>query len=519
MQKKLPIDVSTFKIMIEENYLYIDKTQSIYNLIKNGRYFFLSRPRRFGKSLLISTLKEIFVGNKKLFKDLWIDSSDYEWHEYPVIDLDFSRIAHGTVDELRASLIWTLTNIAQDYEIDISQAPTLSDKLSYLIKRLSLINKVVMIIDEYDKPILDHLQNPKDAHAQRELLKSFYDPLKSMDAYLRAIFITGVTKFSKTSLFSGMNNLNDISLDPKAAQLLGYTQEEIDKYFLLYLEDFAQKKEISIQALLLELKKWYNGYRFSEEAVKVYNPFSVLYALEKKKFLNYWYQSGTPTFLVHLIEKQYGSIELINQAKIDQDSLGNFEINNIPLIPLLFQTGYLTISNYDKETGNFALNFPNFEVELSFTKFLVITLTQTSSITLNTLGSQLIQALNNNEIEKFCSVLQTLFAHIPYPLIKTEAYYHVLFQFLLSLLSLEAQSELFTDKGRIDLVLSTASHTYIFELKLKASPKVALAQIKQRGYYQRFLHKSKHVVLVGLSFISEDNQISLRFIQELIRPI
>jgi len=517
MEKYLPLDVSSFQTMISGNYLYIDKTRYIYDLFsKGGRYYFLSRPRRFGKSLLVSTLKEFFLGNKELFGNLWISSSDYDWQEHPVIDLDFSRIAHRTIEELQESLIWNLSQIAERYSVDISKAPTLSDKLVDLIQKLSYKNKVVVLVDECDKPILDHIQNVEAATAQREFLKGFYDPLKSMDAYLRAVFVTGVTKFTKTSLFSGMNNLNDISLDSRAAQLLGYTYEEITEHFMPFVEDLGYELDKTSDEIMSQLKLWYNGYRFSEKELKIYNPFSILYALDKKKLSNYWYQSGTPTFLIHLIKNQYSSIENIDEVEMSEDSLNNFELNRIPLVPLLFQAGYLTISDYDVSNNKFKLNFPDYEVELSFTKFLVEVLSGTSNTLLNDLGSKLTQALHENDIEKFCSLLQTLFAHVPYNLINREDYYHVLFQFLMSLLSLEAQSELLTNKGRIDLVVSSTRYTYIFELKLNSKPEIALAQIKKRGYYERFLHKGKQVILVGLAFTPKENGLQLRCVKEII---
>ena len=515
-RKGLSIHVSTLGKMIEGNYIYVDKTEYIYNLFQGiSHYYFLSRPRRFGKSLLISTLHELFSGNKKLFEHLWIGSSDYDWQEYPVIHLDFSVIPHLTAQELRTSLNKELKLIAANYNVDINEDIP-EESLKALVRELSKKNKVVILIDEYDKPILDHIKNIEQADEQRNVLKSFYDAIKGLDKHIRAVFVTGVSRFSKTSLFSGMNNLDDLTLDPQAAQLLGYTPNEIEEYFSLYLEDLAQDRKISISELMVELKKWYNGYRFSKQQILVYNPFSFLYALNKKDFENYWYQSGTPTFLIHLIKSQYNSIEEIDQTELSSDGLGNFELTNIPLIPLLFQTGYLTIINYDEKTSKFKLGFPNYEVELSFTKFLIGALTDSSSSALDNLGPRLIQALNNNDIEKFCTVLETLFAHIPYNLINREDYYHVLFQFLLSLLSLEAQSEIMTNKGRIDLVLSMAARIYIFELKVKSTPEVALTQIKERGYYERFLHKGKQVVLVGLSFVPEQNRVHLRYVKETI---
>ncbi len=512
--KYLPLDVSTFETMISGNYLYVDKTEYIYNLFaRGGRYFFLSRPRRFGKSLLISTLKELFLGNKKLFEGLWIYKSDFEWQEHPVIHLDFSIIDHETVQELKISLAWKLKTIAQKYGINIDWPPTLGSMLEQLVVELSKKNKVVILIDEYDKPILDHLHSIERAKKQRAVLKSFYDAIKGLDPYLKVVFLTGVSRFSKTSLFSGINNLNDLTLKPEAAAVLGYTQEEIQENFKPYLEALAQKNNVSTQVILQELQRWYNGYRFSKIPQMVYNPFSVLYCLHDKEFYNYWFESGTPSFLIHLLRQHYTYLEKINQTEIDQDSLGNFDLENIPLVPLLFQTGYLTIKDYDEKTGKLKINFPDREVELSFTRFLVTSLAHTSRIVLDTLGLQLVDALRNNDITQFCAVLQTLFAHVPYTIDK-EDYYHALFQFLLSLLSLEAQSEFLTNKGRIDMVVSTKTHDYLFELKINSSPEIALKQIKDRGYYERFLHKERAVVLVGLAFNQVKKKMHIDFVQE-----
>lgn len=363
--RKLPIDVSTFKKLIDNDYVYIDKTQYIHNLITKGNYHFLSRPRRFGKSLLISTLKELYLGNKELFKNLWIYDSDYSWETHPVIDLDFSIIAHETVPELKISLSYRLTRIAERYGISIAKAPTVQDKFSTLIEKLAEKNTVVILVDEYDKPLLDHIKDVKRAEAQRDFLKTFYDVLKGMDAYLKAIFITGVSKFARTSIFSGINNLNDISLDKDAAQLLGYTDEEIQSYFSPYIKELAQEQNAQTKEIFNIMQQWYNGYRFSEGETKVYNPFSILYYLHKKKLANYWFQSGTPSFLINLLQKQYQSLQDIQEAEISPDSLGTFNLEDIPLIPLLFQAGYLTIIDYNAQSGKFKLGYPNLEVEES----------------------------------------------------------------------------------------------------------------------------------------------------------
>jgi Predicted AAA-ATPase/PD-(D/E)XK nuclease superfamily len=517
--KNLPRDVSDFNTMISGNYAYVDKTQLIYNLYATGgRYYFLSRPRRFGKSLLISTLKELFSGNKQLFSGLWIESSNYDWQEYPVIHLDFSTIDHETAVEFKLNLIWTLKNIAQSYGIDISDAPSLGSKLSFLVRQLAQCKKVVILIDEYDKPILDHLGNIVRAQAQQAVLKSFYDTIKGLSEHLHAVFITGVSKFSKTSIFSGINNLIDITMEPEAAALVGYTKHEIELYFNEYVSDVASDKNMSTDQVMQEMKLWYDGYQFSERTQeKIYNPYSVLYYLKTKKRANYWFSSGTPSFFINLIKNQYLSLEDIKDIELSADSLGTFDIANIPLIPLLFQTGYLTITDYDPVTEKYQLNYPNAEVSESFQKYLVVALTNNNLSTVERSVSLLVQALNANDIDTFCMALQSLFAHIPSNLyIEQERYFHSLFQFLGNLLGLEIQSEVVTDKGRIDLVIATHKYIYIFELKFNTSSDVALQQIEDRRYYERYVLSKKHIVLIGLAFNYKKKKLSLEWQKKLV---
>jgi hypothetical protein len=363
--KNLPIFVSFFDIMRAKagKYVYVDKTEHIYNLFKTGisHYYFLSRPRRFGKTLLISTLKELFSGNRALFKGLWIDKSDYAWTEYPVIHLDLSTLAYDTKDNLVESLNDKLEAIARSYGFTLERRLPQS-KLAELIELLASKNRVVVLIDEYDQPILRHLADEAQARDFQGFLRDFYSVLKGMSSYIRAIFITGVSKFAKTSLFSGLNNLDDITLDPRAASLLGYTDEEVDQYFAPFIEEVTMKIHLPNKAVRKDMRTWYNGYRFSELNLHVYNPFSVLYCLEKQKFANYWFESATPSFLVPLIKKHYTSLEDVTEFELSASSLGTFNLEHIPLFPLLFQTGYLTITDYDQETDKFKLDYPNFEV-------------------------------------------------------------------------------------------------------------------------------------------------------------
>jgi predicted AAA-ATPase/PD-(D/E)XK nuclease superfamily protein len=520
MAKYLPIYTSSFEKLILDNCIYVDKTECIHNLFKEGNshYYFLSRPRRFGKTLLVSTLKELFSGNQELFKGLWIDNSDWKWEKHPVIHLDFGTIAHASTDELRISLMYEISSIAKKYSIDVSLAPTASDKIKLLIETLAETNKVVVLIDEYDKPILDHLKNIEEAKEQRDALKSLYDTLKGLDQHLRAIFITGVTKFAKTSLFSGLNNLNDLTIKPEAAALLGYVQEEIITNFTDYVSALATRNKSTPETILSDMKTWYNGYQFSEESIKVYNPFSVLYCLKDRKFKNYWYESGTPTFLINMLRSQYQGLQDIEKVTMDADSLGTFDIEQIPLVPLLFQAGYLTFSRYDVLTEKFELDYPNREVAVSFKRFLVTSLAYTDRITVDTSLSKLIMALKQQDLAVFCSTLQALFAHIPYSLhIKQESYYHSLFQFLMSLLALEAHSEVITNRGRIDTVIAIDTILYIFELKINKPTSDALDQIEEKKYYERYTLHHKNIILVGLVFNTKEG-LNIEYVMQELGP-
>ena len=510
--KKLPVDVSTFKTMIEGDYVYVDKTQYIYNLIESGRFYFISRPRRFGKSLLISTLKELFSGNKILFKDLWIGSSGYIWQEHPVIYLNFSDIDIETSPELKISLSWELESIAEEYTIDVSSAPSAGSKLKKLVKELAKKNPVVILIDEYDYPIINNLAHTKIAQANRSVLKNFFSVIKSLDAYLRAIFITGVTKFSKTSIFSGLNNLNDITLAPESALLLGYTHEEIEQYFSEYISSFAHEKQTQKTEVMQEMKTWYNGYRFSRKEATVYNPFSVLYYLKNKDRTNFWFESGTPSFLVEFLRKHYDALEGIEKAEFSTTGLGTVDLEDIPPTTLLFQTGYLTISDYDSNTKRYKLDYPNQEVRDSFQKYLLAAFSNTNVTEIEKATSQLATSLKEANVTLFCQLLQSLLAHIPYQLhIAQERYYHSLFQLIGSLLSLDIQTEVSTNKGRINLVFFTVSNIYLFELKFKISAEQALKQIEEQRYYEKYLLTGKNITLIGLSFKHSKKKLTLDY--------
>ena len=362
MAYQLPVGIHDFETIRTENYLYVDKTQLIYQMITQGRMYFLSRPRRFGKSLLVSTLHAIFQGKKHLFKDLWMDQSDYTWEQYPVIWLDMSAVMSTSTELLQQTLGEQLDIIAEQYDVKLATSLSIFGRLNKLITQLSKTNqKVVVLIDEYDKPLIDQIHRPEIAMGNREILKQFYGILKVQNANIRFILLTGVSKFSKVSVFSGLNNLRDISLSTDYATLLGYTEQELTYYFKPEINSLAQKEGLSHPALLDKIKHWYNGYRFSEEETSVYNPFSALLLFTEQKFSDYWFETGTPTFLVNLIQERQFDIANMENLEIGAASFSTYEIDELNVLPLLYQTGYLTIKSYDRSTRNYELGYPNRE--------------------------------------------------------------------------------------------------------------------------------------------------------------
>lgn len=517
--KKLPLDVSDFSTMITGDYVYIDKTKYLYDLINKARFYFLSRPRRFGKSLLISTLQEMLSGNKTLFKDLWLGKSDYNWQKFPIVHLDLSIIGSNSPDDFRKSIIRRLNEIAQEHGIAIEKTEIIEDIMRPLIKELSeRKGKIVLLVDEYDYPLLKHIHDAERAKNMLEVLKSLFSVVKGMSGEFRMIFITGVTKFSKASIFSGLNNLVDITMDPNYAQLLGYTETEIEQYLSSYLHKIEKEHDSSHESLITNIQTWYNGYQFSIDNLKVYNPFSVLYFLNSGRFSNYWFETGTPSFLINLVKKYDYPIQDFECAQLNELEMTSFDVDSIPIIPIFFQTGYLTVKAYDPDTKNYTLDYPNKEVKLSF---LTHFLKYTASVSIPLLTSsifKLTQALKNNTIDEFCKVLQHFFAGIPYDLhIPLEKYYQSIFYVVMHLLGACILTELKTNIGRIDALIQTQSHIYIFEFKLDGTGEQALQQIENKKYYERYLGLNKTIVLVGISFDSQARNISSDWASKTIR--
>lgn len=359
--KKLPIGIQTFRKLIDEDFLYVDKTKDIFQLLADGgQYYFLSRPRRFGKSLLVSTLKEIFLGNRDLFKDLWIHDK-IQWKEYPVVHLDFLGLKYDTPEELTKTLEYMIDQSAAAYKVQLDESGY-DKRFKELIRKLSQREKVVVLVDEYDKPIINHIENPDIAKQNRDILRTFYEAIKGSDEYIRFVFITGVSKFSKVSIFSGLNNLDDITVHHKFATLLGYTHDDVLHYFGSHLQGHPEH----------QIKQWYDGYSWDGEHF-VYNPLSILHFIDRGKFGNFWFSTSTPTFLINFIRKYKIDVKRIENYETSQLLFDSFDIERINVFALLFQTGYLTIKEVDEISPTqtiYRLSYPNQEVKEAFLEYI-----------------------------------------------------------------------------------------------------------------------------------------------------
>lgn len=507
--KKLPIGIQTFSDLIEQNYLYIDKTKDIYNLIsKGGKYYFISRPRRFGKSLLISTLYEIFSGNRELFKNLWI-CDKIDWQKHPIIHIDFTDLEYENDILLKKSIEETLQRIGDEYGIKLTTV-SYKTRFSELIKKLSTSGKVVILIDEYDKPIIDFIEEKETALKNRKVLKNFYSVLKSSDKYIRFAFVTGVSKFSRVSIFSGLNNLNDITIDDQFSALLGCTHDELLKYFDHRIGDLSLKLNIKKKDLLQQMEKWYNGYSWDGRNF-LYNPLSLLNLFSKNRFGNYWFSTGTPTFLINHIKNRGKDVMSLEREEVDESIFESYDIDNLEVLSMLFQTGYLTIKDI-KPVGihsKYILSYPNEEVKESFLKHF---LASYSTHEPGTIGSKILDlagCIRDNNLEKFFIIIKSVFAAIPSQIFikEREAYYHTVIYLILTLLGVNVTAEVNTNIGRIDAVIETDDNIYLMEFKIGTS-KEALSQIEKLNYHERYLSANKPVHLIGVGFDTKEKNIS-----------
>ena len=519
--RRLPIGVQSFEVMRNDGFVYVDKTEYVVKLAAESRVFFLSRPRRFGKSLFLSTLKAYFLGKKDLFKGLYIEDAEQKsaelenretWVKYPVLHLDFTAKNYADTKALHDILNAHLREWEEEFKIEkTEEAP--DGRFRNLIKRIyeKTGKQSVILVDEYDKPLLETMIINEPLNEEyRRILKGFYGVIKSCDEYLRFAFLTGVTKFSKVSIFSDLNNLRDISLEKDYSGICGITEIELKQSFKPEIEALAENLKLSYEETLALLKKRYDGYFFHPEGESIYNPFSLLNAFIKKETSSYWFSTGTPTFLVRTLEKQKDvSIrDILEDAEMSENALQDYRPDMNNPIPILFQSGYLTLKDYDERLDLYKLGFPNDEVKYGFLDNLVPAYTSISKDSSGLFIGNFVRAIEKGDIESFMKRMYTACAGLPYSLASKENIqmrerdYQIAFYIIFSLIGQFVQTEVVSSKGRADCIVHTNDTVYIFEFKLMNSgtPKEAIQQIKEKGYAEPYKTGGKKIVLIGAVF-------------------
>ena len=520
-RRRLPISTQSFEKLRNQGDLYVDKTQYIEKLLLLGNVFFLSRPHRFGKSLFLSMLKAYFEGRKELFEGLYIAEREEEiarqqkrepWEESPVLYFDFNAKDYLTGKPLRERLSLQLDFLEEQFDIK-SKYNAPDDRFIYLIRMIyqTTQKQVVILIDEYDKPLLETVNNEELSLANRSLLKAFYEVLKQCDQYIRFAFLTGITKFSKTTLFSGVNNLIDITLEDDYAGICGFTEGELDQ-FAPEIKRLAEKQKSSVEKTRARLKKEYDGYCFAEEGEHVYNPYSLLKVLATSKFKYYWFESATPTYLVNYLKRtQVFMPELETDLKLDESAIQDFRYNDDDsVIPLLFQSGYLTIKKYSPRTQLFLLGYPNEEVRYGFLRELLPLYSSLKRENIRATVEELYEYFNEGNLAAAMIKIEEILAGILYGNIPNgeegrplrEQYYQSVLYAVFRLLGIRAQAEVVCATGRIDMLVTTRKHVYIFEFKVntQGSAQDAIDQIKERGYLKKIRATKRPIHLVGVSF-------------------
>ena len=501
--KDITSSVYSIEDLIQGNFLYVDKTEYIWQMIRPAKgLYLLSRPRRFGKSLTVSILKAVFEGKKELFKGLAIYEKPYDWKQYPVIHLDLANCDITTADELVEYLTGQLTNIAKSFNLPL-RGTQLTGRFENLINDIAGDGHIVILVDEYDKPILNNIASPEVNEILR-VLKGFYSNIKKTEGKQRFAFITGVSKFCHVSLFSDLNNLTDITMDARYATMFGYTQDELDTYFGDRIALLAGQQSIDVYKA--KMKAWYNGFRFEENAKTVYNPVSIAQFFESGgEFNNYWFTTGTPSFLMELTKQKNFDFEAALKNAIPQVAFEAFEIDNIDPLTLLLQTGYMTIKRTEERFDQtwYFLDFPNKEVTGAFTAYVLNSYAGKTRSNAVQFAAEFATALQNNDLKKLRKVLEIFFAGIPYTSHKKqESTFQTIIFSIFRLLGMYIDAESATNDGRIDAVVQTEKAVYIFEFKLDNDP-TALKQIKKKEYFKKFMLDDRDIYIVGVNFDSD----------------
>ena len=515
--KNLTSSVYSFEKLRNEGYLYVDKTEFIWNLINPaGESYFLSRPRRFGKSLTLSTLKSVFQGKKELFKGLAIYDKPYDWKKHPIIHLDLNGFDFSTVEAVNSSLSRLMRETAEIHHVTLAEYKP-DQMFREIITELSRKQAIVILLDEYDKPILNNIGKP-ECKQILAILKSFYSVIKAFEGKLRFAFITGVSKFCHVSLFSDLNNLTDITMDARYATMLGYTQQEFETNFKEQIAAVEKKQDLSHADLLTEIKNWYDGFRFEENSESVYNPVSLARFFESGgKFSNYWFETGTSSSLFEIMKKQSFDLPKALESSVSASFFEAFEIDRLEPKTLLYQTGYLTLGKtvkvpvpYTKvQNTEYTLVFPNYEVKSSFNNHLLRYYANVQADQSQRLIRDLIQDIGSGNADGFMKQLQTLFADIPYDMRgKKEHDYQTVIYVIFMMLHIFIEGEHRTGEGRIDLMLSAGEWIYVIELKLNKTAQNAMEQIHDKNYALKFRNRGKRIMLIGANLDSDKGQLT-----------
>ena len=513
---KYPIGIQSFDQIIEDGYVYVDKTDLVYRLATEGKIYFLSRPRRFGKSLLVSTLKNYFLGRKELFKGLKIDTLEKDWKVYPVFHIDFNATNYTNPGELERKLNYYISTWADQYSLpERSKTLGLGDLFAEVLRAAHEQSgrRAVVLVDEYDKPVLDVLDVDKNLEEEhRNILKSFYSVFKGADEHLQFVFLTGVTKFSQVSVFSGFNQPLDISMHSKYETLCGISQEELNAVFREPVEEMSASYRCSYEEMMALLKAQYDGYHFSDRMTDIYNPFSLLNAFESQRISDFWFKSGTPTYLIRLLSHTDENMNEITGKYYTAEEFIDYKANIEQPLPMIYQSGYLTIKDFDFEENTFLLDFPNIEVKRGF-------LTLIASDYFNSRETpswirSIVSCLKKGNLDDFRSGLTSFLASIPYTMRRKEnerereRYFHYTFYLIMRLISVyTVYTEKVQSHGRVDCIVETNDYVYIFEFKLDGTADEAMRQIEEKGYAREYEADKRKIYLIGAVFSSETGTI------------
>ncbi len=521
---KYPIGIQTFENIIQDGFVYVDKTDMVYSMATEGKVYFLSRPRRFGKSLLISTLESYFLGKKELFKGLKIEALEKDWKTYPVLHIDFGAGKFSDINALKEVLNGQFSEWEESYHVE-NKYTDFGPRMKYLLKEIhrQTGTRAVVLVDEYDKPLLDVMGAPYKVNYQgveitleeynRDTLKSFYSAFKAADEHLQFVFLTGVTKFSQVSVFSGFNQPKDISMHPKYDTICGITEEEMLSYFHEPITEMAKREKCSFDFMVAKLKKQYDGYHFSDTPTGIFNPFSLLNAFDRMRLDGYWFQTGTPTYLIRLLEHFNENLNELTGKYYAVQDFSDYKADVERPLPMIYQSGYLTIKDYDPDVQEFLLDIPNDEVKQGFISLLANNYFKTTEPVDSSIRVD-VKALKRGDLETFRQELTAFFAGIPYSMRRNanererERDFHYTFYLILRLLSTYM---VYTEKqlshGRADCIIETDKYIYIFEFKLNGTADEALRQIEDKGYALPYAADSRVLYKIGCSFSSETGTI------------